>query len=64
MNQGKKVLIVDDEPAIRKVIGIKLKLSGYEVISAAGGQEALDLAKSNYPDIVLLDVVMHGRRRI
>ena len=55
-----KILIVDDEPALVKVFGIKLRVSGYEVITALNGQEALDLIKSANPDIVLLDVIMPG----
>jgi DNA-binding response OmpR family regulator len=54
----RKVLIVDDEPAILKVFGIKLRASGYEVITALNGIEALDKVKSEKPDIMLLDVIM------
>jgi two-component system, OmpR family, KDP operon response regulator KdpE len=60
MKDKRKVLLVDDERAILKVIGIKLKISGYEVITAPGGQEALDLVKKDSPDIMLLDVIMPG----
>ncbi len=56
----KKVLIVDDEPAIGKVLGIRLRLLGYEVICATNGIEAIDLVRTQAPDIVLLDVVMPG----
>jgi DNA-binding response OmpR family regulator len=60
VTEKKRVLIVDDEPAILRVLGIKLKISGYEVVMAHGGREALDLIESTLPDIVLLDVVMPG----
>jgi DNA-binding response OmpR family regulator len=56
----KRVLIVDDERAILKVLGIKLEISGYDVVTASNGEEALDLVKSMCPDIVLLDVIMPG----
>jgi two-component system OmpR family response regulator len=56
----KKVLLVDDEPAILKILGIKLRVSGFEVVTAINGQEALTLIDSARPDIVLLDVIMPG----
>jgi len=56
----RKILIVDDEPALVKVVSIKLRVSGYEVITALNGHEALSLIKSEKPDIVLLDVIMPG----
>jgi two-component system KDP operon response regulator KdpE len=60
MNPKRKVLVVDDERAILKVIGIKLKISGYDVVTAFDGQEALELVESESPDIMLLDVIMPG----
>ena len=60
MKAKKKILLVDDERAILKVIGIKLRISGYDVVAASGGQEALDLVKAESPDIMLLDVIMPG----
>ena len=56
----RRVLLVDDERAILKVISIKLRVSGYEVVTAVNGQEALELIESAKPDIVLLDVIMPG----
>ena len=56
----RKILLVDDEQAILKVVGIKLKISGYDVVTAPGGQEALDQIKKESPDIMLLDVIMPG----
>ncbi|RPH78831.1 MAG: response regulator [Nitrospiraceae bacterium] len=60
MPTKKKILLVDDEPGILKVLSIKLRVSGYDVVTTAGGQEALDLIDSASPDIVLLDVIMPG----
>ena len=60
---AKKVLVVDDEPDILKMVTFRLKKEGYEVITAKDGQEALDLIKSGRPDLVLLDLrlpVMDG----
>ena len=56
----KRVLLVDDERAILKVLSIKLRISGYDVVTASSGKEALDVISSACPDVMLLDVVMPG----
>ncbi len=53
-----KILIVDDEPAILQIYGDKLKASGYEVVTAADGVQAMAKAKSDKPDLILLDIIM------
>lgn len=53
-----KILIVDDEPALVKLMSQVLGQKEYEVITAGNGQEALKLLFANKPDLVLLDVVM------
>jgi len=55
-----KVLLIDDDQEIRKIIGEVLAISGYETIQAASGQQGLDLAKKTRPDVILLDVMMPG----
>jgi len=57
----KRVLVVDDQPKVLKFIEIDLKLRGFEVFCAGSGEQALDLVKSEDPDIVLLDMVMPGK---
>jgi CheY-like chemotaxis protein len=52
------VLVVDDEPANREWLSGILKPAGFNVISASGGAEAIDLARSRKPDLVLLDLMM------
>ena len=54
------VLVVDDEPRIVKFLNVKLRTSGYEVITASSGEEALELVLMQEPDLVVLDVVMPG----
>lgn len=53
-----RVLIVDDDPGIRKLVEYDLSMEGYDVLVASGGKEALRLAQSEAPDLVLLDVMM------
>jgi two-component system OmpR family response regulator len=54
----KRVLVVDDEPGIVNILRIKLKLHGYEVLTTTRGIEAVELARSRQPDIMLLDIIM------
>lgn len=56
----KRVLIAEDESAIREIIGITLRRAGYEVIEACDGQQALDIyaEKNGGFDVVLLDIMM------
>ncbi|HUW20806.1 MAG TPA: response regulator [Sedimentisphaerales bacterium] len=55
---GKKVLVVDDEIHIVHVVAIKLRNNDYEVVSAANGAEAYELACSETPDIIVTDFQM------
>lgn len=53
-----KIMIVDDDPVIREILEINLRARGYEVCTAAGGQEAIELIGNIKPDVVVLDVIM------
>ncbi len=55
------ILIVDDEPGVRQVLGVLLRTAGYEAIDAASGIECLHLAYERHPDLVLLDIMMPDR---
>ena len=55
-----RVLIVDDDPRILLFLKSKLKVSGYEVLTASNGLEALEQVQAQEPDLVVLDVVMPG----
>ena len=55
-----RVLIVDDDPLIRDVVRAVLEDGSYELDEAADGEEALRVATSHPPDVVLLDVMMPG----
>jgi two-component system, OmpR family, KDP operon response regulator KdpE len=55
-----RVLVVDDEPQLRKALATNLRVRGYEVDLASTGEEALDLAARHHPDLVLLDLGLPG----
>ena len=55
-----RILLIDDEESIRKVLGITLEDIGYEVLSAENGEEALRLFRKTAPSIVLTDIKMPG----
>ena len=52
------VLVADDEEDIRALVAFRLKRAGYEVITAADGEEALLLATTRLPDLAVLDMMM------
>ena len=53
-----KILVVDDEPAIVKVIQSMLMADGFKVITAGSGNEAFDLAEKEAPDLIVSDIQM------
>jgi two-component system KDP operon response regulator KdpE len=55
-----RVLVVDDEPQIRRALGINLRARGYEVDLADTGERALELAARHHPDVVVLDLGLPG----
>ena len=52
------VLVVDDEEYILAFIGIRLKVSGYQVLTANDGIQALEILRNKVPDIVIIDLIM------
>ncbi|MEW6058944.1 MAG: response regulator [Actinomycetota bacterium] len=55
-----RILIVDDDPVIIRLLQINFRLEGYEVDAASRGEEALRLVQEHRPDVVVLDVMMPG----
>jgi two-component system, OmpR family, response regulator ResD len=53
-----KVLIVDDEPNIREVVGLYLRRDGHTIVSATDGEEALEVFGESKPDLVVLDLML------
>ena len=56
----KKILVVDDSPTERHVLLELLTSNGYQVITAESGEEGIEKAKAELPDLILMDVVMPG----
>ena len=55
-----KILVVDDEREIRDLLRTSLSAEGYEVVVASNGEEAVGLAKTGNPQVILLDIEMPG----
>ncbi|MFA5087846.1 MAG: response regulator [Candidatus Omnitrophota bacterium] len=55
---GKKILVVDDEADILRLIEVRLKSKGYEVVTAANGQEGLNKAQQEKPELIITDILM------
>lgn len=53
-----KILIADDERDIRDLVAFTLRFAGHEVVATSNGEEALQVAQSEIPDLILLDVRM------
>ena len=58
MEENKTVLVVDDESYIRRVLELKLKNRGYNVLSATNGQDGLAIIETQHPDVVITDIMM------
>ncbi|MEI6899514.1 MAG: response regulator [Bacteroidota bacterium] len=54
------ILIIEDEQPLREAIGDILKFEGYSVIDACSGEEGLELALQNFPDLILCDIILPG----
>lgn len=57
---GKRILVVDDEPRMINFIRMNLELEGSKILSAKNGLEALDQVRRHNPDLILLDIMMPG----
>lgn len=57
-NQDKKILIIEDEEAVRKSLATTLEKEGFKVFSAENGEEGLQIALKEHPDLILLDILM------
>ena len=60
MTQGARILVVDDEPQIRRSLEVNLERSGYAVETVETGEAALSSFRNRRPDVVILDLIMPG----
>lgn len=58
MTINKNILVIDDEAHILRVIELKLRNAGYQVLTAKNGEEGLNLIKSQRPDVIITDIKM------
>ena len=55
---SKKILIVDDDPDLCHILQVHFELLGYDSILAVNGQEAVDMATTRLPDLILMDIML------
>ena len=58
MAESKKILVADDEQQLALAVKIRLQSRGYTVVTASDGQQALQLAAQDKPDLIILDILM------
>ena len=57
---SRKILVVDDDPTMVKLINVNLKLNNYSVVEATSGEQALDVLAAETVDLIVLDIMMPG----
>jgi CheY-like chemotaxis protein len=58
----KKILIVDDQVEVRELVQVTLEIGDYQILTAENGQQAIEIAQVEQPDIILMDIMMPGSR--
>jgi DNA-binding response OmpR family regulator len=56
----KKILIVDDQLEVRELVEVTLRAGDYEVFQAESGEKAIEMAKAERPELIIMDVMMPG----
>ncbi len=56
----KRILIVDDQPAVRELVSVTLEIGPYQILTAENGDQALEIARAELPELILLDIQMPG----
>ncbi len=56
----KKILIVDDDPGIRKLVDATLRSDDYQIFQAESGEQAIEIARAEKPDLIIMDIMMPG----
>ena len=60
MRERPLILVVDDEQDLREIMSLKLKASGFDVVTGSDAKEAVAAAKASHPDLILMDIHMPG----
>jgi len=58
MSNSKRIIVIEDDVILLKALNVDLLSNGFEVVSATNGNNGLELIKKEYPDLILLDLVM------
>jgi DNA-binding response OmpR family regulator len=58
MPENARILIVDDEPDLLDMVSLRMEANGYQVIRASDGEEGLDKARNESPDLIILDLML------
>jgi CheY-like chemotaxis protein len=58
MAAKKRVLVCDDDPVILRLLEVNLELEGFDVLTGNNGEEGVEIAKREHPDLVILDIMM------
>jgi DNA-binding response OmpR family regulator len=61
LGDNKKVLVIDDDVKITRVLDLRLRKAGYQVLVATNGEAGLNLFKAEHPDMVITDILMPGK---
>jgi DNA-binding response OmpR family regulator len=56
----KKILIVDDQFEVRELVEVTLRVKDYQIFKAKSGEEAIEIARAEKPDLIIMDVMMPG----
>lgn len=56
----KKILIVDDQVEVRELVEVTLRMEDYRIFMAKSGEEAIEMTKSETPDLIIMDIMMPG----
>ena len=56
----KKILIVDDQIEVRELVQVTLEIGDYQILTAENGEQAIEIAQAEHPDIILMDIMMPG----
>ncbi|MQA98679.1 MAG: response regulator [Actinobacteria bacterium] len=55
---SKRILICDDDPVILRLLQVNLELEGFDVLLGHNGEEAVEIAQAEHPDLIILDIMM------